>query len=164
MKVPTCSLYVLMVLGSGCLSNEELLMREKLAQIQPGMHRDDISRVLGVWGRRHFWKTERSRVPDGRTEDRQREFEIKKASNFALLVPTNLLEFIPLTGGATEVEHYVFNKRRKFAVGYWFSDLLLFYEARTGILLGYGYMPLRVAGRSDLDGMEFFFQGAIRAP
>jgi len=164
MKHGVWSLLVMLVIGQGCRVNDEAAMKEILTRLQPGMSREQVSEVFGAWGRRHFWKTEQSRVPEGRTEERQREFEIKKKDSFELLVPENLLEIIPLADGATEVAHYVFNKRNKFAVGFLFEDLMLFYDARTGILQGYGHDSLRIAGRSDLEGMEFFYKGRILAP
>lgn len=164
MKCGMWSLFLALFLGVGCRESDEMRAKEMLAGIQPGMSRERVREVLGKWGRRHFWKMEQSRVPEGRTEARQREFETGKKRNFRLLVPDDLLETIPLANGTTEVDHYVFNKHSRFAVGYQYEDLMFFYEAGTELLLGYGYDPHRVAGRSDLEGTEFFFHGKILAP
>ena len=164
MRTGLMSVVAVLALGLGCHESQEAVMQKLLAKLQPGMSREQVREVLGKRGRQHLWKTERSRVPEGRTEERQREFEIQKKADFKLLVPGDLLETMPLAGGATEVEHYVFNKRYRFAAGYEFEEVLLFYDARKDVLLGYGYDPRGVSGRPDLKDREFFFHGEILAP
>ncbi len=157
-------LWLLAGFVSGCRQDEEARVKEHLKTIRAGMSRDQVAGVLGTWGRRHFWKTEASGVPPGWTEDQQRKFEVNKGERFDLLVPETLLETIPLADGATVVDHFTFNKHHKFAVGYLFSDLMFFYEARTGLLLGYGYIGHRISGRRDLSDLSFFHHEEVSLP
>jgi hypothetical protein len=156
MNVTRLLVAVAVLLLLGCRTDQAQLAEMLKQKLAIGQSRADIERILGAWGKAHYWDTESSKVPQGSTDEQQRPFLLNYKFFFSQLTPTNVLETMPLANGATICVRYVYNRETVFAAGYRFSYFMVFYEAHTAKMIGYG-IGKRFAGRPDLADCKLFY-------